>query len=225
MTKTTGKQLAFLSTAIVVITAAAALTGCDGGPCRDAAGNVVTCDTPSPDGGMMNPDAGDPPDCFDPMTGEPTGECDEDAGVDPDSGVDPDAGTPTTVTVTAVINDGRRIVITGTSTPMDCSKPVVVGPNSVTAIPGTAVTISADGLTATATGVPRNTGASIRLCHSMADGSGLDIAHTASVAGTACVLTSTAAGWNLFKSITASAGTVGVTDPTHTGAACRMQVR
>lgn len=179
---------------------------------------------PMTDGGMMNPDGGDEPDCFDPMTGEPTGECD-DAGVD-DAGMTPDdGGTPTTVTVTAVINDGRKIVITGASGPLDCSKPVVVAPNSTVAIAGTAVTISADGRTATATGVPRNTGASIRLCHSMADGSGLDIAHTAAPNGTACVLTSTAEGWNIFKSITASAGTVGVTDPTHTLAACRMQVR
>lgn len=211
----TNSKKRFLVSFVLAFTAA--LTGCD--PLPPLENNS--------DGGMMTSDAGEDagPDCFDPMTGESTGECDEDAGVDPDAGMTPDAGTPTTVTVTAVINDGRRIVITGTSTPMDCSKPVVVGPNSVTAIPGTAVTISADGLTATATGVPRNTGASIRLCHSMADGSGLDIVHTASVAGTACVLTSTAAGWNIFKSITASSGTVGVTDASHTGGACRMQVR
>lgn len=212
MTQFSGKRFVSVFSLIV------ALTGCD--PLPPLENNS--------DGGMMNSDAMTPdagPICFDPHTGDSTGECDDDAGVD-DAGMTPDdAGTPTTVTVTAVINDGRRIVITGTSTPMDCSKPVVVAPNSLVAIPGTSVTVSADGMTATATGVPRNTGASIRLCHSMADGSGLDIAHTASVAGTACVLTSTAAGWNLFKSITASAGTVGVTDPTHTGAACRMQVR
>lgn len=206
MTQFSGKRFVSVFSLIV------ALTGCD--PLPPLENNS--------DGGMMNSDAMTPdagPECFDPHTGDPTGECDEDAGVDPDG------GTTTTVTVTAVINDGRKIVITGSSTPMDCSKPVVVAPNSLVAIPGTTVTVSADGMTATATGVPRNTGASIRLCHSMADGSGLDIAHTASVAGTACVLTSTAAGWNLFKSITASAGTVGVTDPTHTLAACRMQVR
>lgn len=75
-----GKQIGSLALVIVVITAVATISGCGESLCRDASGAPIECsDGPSVD-------------CFDPITGAPTGYCGGDAGVPPvvDSGSNPD---------------------------------------------------------------------------------------------------------------------------------------
>lgn len=155
--------------------------------------------------------------CFNPVTGVPTGLCD--AGVDSgtggtDSGVDSGTGGGN-LTMTATLYPGRSLVTTGTAVGgIPCGQPIVVGLNSLSALPGTSVTSStnANGETVlTAHGLTKDVAASFRFCALNPQGQVVvDMSATVGYSGN-CVLSSTADGYNLLSSLTASSGTVQVT--------------
>ena len=165
---TNGKQLGILSIVIVTLTVAAALTGCGESLCRDESGAPIECSNGGPS-----------VDCFDPITGAPTGFCGGDAGMPVvDSGVTPDNGVincpanicadgtvptpgsdgicrcqdtpPGTVSVTGMLRSGREFVTTGMVGSESCA-PIIVGAG-IEQIAGTSCTVT--GQVVTCTGVP-----------------------------------------------------------------------
>ncbi len=121
------------------------------GGCGEALPSPMTDGT---DGGMIDSDASMTPDagpiCFDPRTGDPTGECDEE-----DAGVEPDSSTPSgTATLVATLKSGVTFVVSGTSVEgATCIAPFIVQGTSVERLTGPTCTV--DGQTVTCTNVPR----------------------------------------------------------------------
>ena len=115
------------------------------------------------DGGMIDSDAAMTPDagpiCFDPRTGDPTGECDEE-----DAGVEPDSSTPSgTATLVATLKSGVTFVVTGTSVEgVSCEAPFIVQATNVSHLAGPSCTVN--GQTVTCTNVPKEVALDLRSC-------------------------------------------------------------